>query len=394
MQERYVKRRRSRSFALLAVAVLVLAGCLPAPETQPTIPPPVPTPTPLPVTVDLEEAGGIIEGGPAEPDRDPNELFVVTFDAAEVVDRVMPAVVTVINEQQFDNGLFGRSEFEAGRGTGFIIDNEGHVVTNQHVVSGGTSFEVILANGETRDAELVGADPLSDLAVVRIAGDPPAVVEFGDSQTLRPGQPVLAIGSPLGAFTGTVTSGIVSALNRDFPGSPGGGGEGIYTDLIQHDAAINPGNSGGPLFDLTGRVIGVNTLGIPQAGTTPVQGIFFAIPANHVARVVGELIAEGRVSYPYMGIEYVQIAPDLAAANDLPIDYGALIRAVVPGGPADEGGIRPGDIILAIGDLRIDAQTTFAEALFARSPGETVPVTILRGGQQRTVEVTLVERNV
>jgi 2-alkenal reductase len=389
-----VKRRRSRPFALLALAVLALSGCLPAPATEPTIPPPAPTSTPLPVTVDLDEAGAIIEGGPPESERDPNALFVVTFDAAEVVDRVMPAVVTVINEQQFDDGLFGRSEIEAGRGTGFVIDEQGYVVTNEHVVRGGTSFEVILANGETRDAELVGADRLSDLAVVRISGDPPAVVEFGDSQTLRPGQPVLAIGSPLGAFTGTVTSGIVSALNRDFPGSPGGGGEGIYTDLIQHDAAINPGNSGGPLFNLTGQVIGVNTLGIPQAGATPVQGLFFAIPANHVARVAEELIADGRVSYPYVGIEYVPIAPDLAAANDLPIEYGALIRAVVPGGPAAEGGIRVGDIILAIGDRRIDAQTTFAEALFAREPGETVPVTLLRGGQQLTVDVTLTERDV
>jgi S1-C subfamily serine protease len=387
-------RLRTRSSALLALAVLALTGCLPTPETAPTIPPSPPTPTPLPVTVDRDEIGEAIVGSPTVAEGQSGELFVVTFDAAEVVDRVMPAVVTVINEQQFDNGFLGQSEFEAGRGTGFFIDDAGHVVTNQHVVSGGNSFEVILANGETREAELVGADPLSDLAVVRIAGDPPAVVAFGDSRTLRPGQPVLAIGSPLGAFTGTVTSGIVSALNRDFPGSPGGAGEGIYTDLIQHDAAINPGNSGGPLFDLAGRVIGVNTLGIPQAGTTPVQGIFFAIPANHVSRVVGELIETGRVSYPYMGIEYIQISPDLAAANDLPLDYGALIRVVVPGGPADEGGIRPGDIILAIGDTRIDEQTTFAEALFARSPGETVPVTLWRNGEQRTVEVTLVQRNV
>jgi 2-alkenal reductase len=301
----------------------------------------------------------------------------------------MPAVVTVINEQQFSDGFFGQTEIEAGRGTGFIIDQSGHIVTNEHVVEDGSSFEVILADGKPRAATLVGSDPRSDLAVVRMEGAIPASVQFGDSNTLQPGQPVVAIGSPLGEFTGTVTTGVVSALNRDFPSAAVGSGEGIYTDLIQHDAAINPGNSGGPLFDVAGRVIGVNTLGIPQTGMTPVQGLFFAIPANHVARIAGELIEAGEVAYPLIGIIYEPITPEIAAQNDLPIDYGAFVRSTTPGGPADDAGIAAGDIIVAIGDVRITGQTTFPEALFTYAPGDTVTVTVLRGGEELEFQVTL-----
>ena len=382
---------RWSSLAAMLAAVLVLSSCAPAEDTSAPQPLP-PTTTPVPVTVDLDEAGVTIVGSPPASAGEPGELFVVTFDAAQVVDRVMPAVVTVINEQQFSDGIFGQTEVEAGRGTGFIIDDAGNIVTNEHVVRGGSGFSVILSDGENRPATLVGSDPLSALAVVRMEGATPASVTFGDSNSLQQGQPVLAIGSPLGEFTGTVTSGIISALNRDFPAGPVGTGEGVYTDLIQHDAAINPGNSGGPLFDLAGRVIGVNTLGIPQSGMTPVQGLFFAIPANHVARVVDELIENGEVAYPRIGIRYQPISPDLAAQNDLPIDYGAYVLESEARGPASDAGIRTGDIIVAIGDQRISGDTTFPEALFARSAGETVSVTVLRNGEEQVFEVTLGRR--
>jgi S1-C subfamily serine protease len=387
--------KRSRSLLLPgAVAVLVvLAACSPMEVTTPT-PTPPPTPTAVPVTVNLEDVGAVVVASPASGPGDPGQIYVVTFDASEIVERVMPAVVTVINEQQFDEGIFGETEVEAGRGTGFVIDGSGNIVTNEHVVRGGTGFEVILSDGEKRDATLVGSDPLSDLAVVRMDGPPPSTVAFGDSASLQQGQPVLAIGSPLGEFTGTVTSGVVSALNRDFPASATMAGADIYTDLIQHDAAINPGNSGGPLFDLAGRVVGVNTLGIPQSGVTPVQGLFFAIPANRVADIASQLIENGRASYPYIGIEYQRISPDLAAQNDLPVDYGAYVLATVQGGPAEQAGIRQGDIILGIGDQRIQGQTTFTEALFAQSPGDTVTVTVLRGNEELQLEVTLAGRQV
>jgi 2-alkenal reductase len=392
MRELDVKMKLRNTLAL-GLLLLLLPACSPLENTI-SSPTPPPTPTAVPVTVNLEEVGAVIVASPGAAAPTPGSVYVVTFDASKVVARVMPAVVTVINEQTFNNGFFGGTQVEAGSGTGFAVDGAGNIVTNEHVVRGGTGFEVILSNGEKHKAKLVGADPLSDLAVVRMDGPPLSTVAFGDSDALQQGQPVLAIGSPLGEFTGTVTSGIVSALNRDFPGSAAeGAGEDVaYTNLIQHDAPINPGNSGGPLFDLAGRVIGVNTLGIPQSGMTPVQGIFFAIPSNHVSRIVSELIENGEVAYPFLGINYQPVTPDVSAQNDLPVDYGAFITAVVPDGPADEAGIREGDIVTAIGSERMDAQTTFSEALFDHQPGETVPVTVIRSGQERQLQVTLARR--
>jgi 2-alkenal reductase len=314
-----------------------------------------------------------------------------TTSAVEVVKRVSPSVVTVVNEQRI-TGLGSDRALEAGRGTGFIIDEAGHIVTNWHVVAGGDQFEVIFASGEKRPVELQGADRLSDLAVVRVDGSLPAIAPFGNSDVLEPGLPVLAIGSPLGTFTNTVTDGIISGLGRDLPGSPIRG-EPAYSNLLQHDAPINPGNSGGPLFDYGGRVVGVNTLGIPEVpgAGIPAQGLFFAIPSNTVQRIVLQLIENGRVAYPYLGVEAQEITPELASLYDLPVDHGAYVVAVDPGGPAARAGIQEGDFVLALGDLRIDEQTSFTEALFAYRPGDTVDVTVLRGADELTIPVTLAE---
>ncbi|MDQ3412348.1 MAG: trypsin-like peptidase domain-containing protein, partial [Chloroflexota bacterium] len=251
----------------------------------------------------------------------PDASALVPMSAVDVVDEVWPAVVTVING--VSTGPFGEGGVQqAGRGTGFVIDEQGHIVTNQHVVAGGDRLEVIFSDGEKRPAELVGTDRLSDLAVVRVDGELPAVVEFGDSESLQVGQPILAIGSPLGEFTGTVTDGIISALNRDFPRQSDSVGLAEYNNLIQHNAAINPGNSGGPLFDLAGNVVGVNTLGIPVSPDgAPVQGLFFAIPSNSVARIASQLIEYGRAIYPYFGATPGEISPELAAEFDLPVDW-------------------------------------------------------------------------
>jgi len=326
----------------------------------------------------------------AQDEDDPGTPTAVdassTMRAEDVVAAVGPAVVTVLNEQQLNTQ--GEEQLQpVGSGTGFIIDDEGHIVTNQHVVEGGEQFEVVFADGSVHDAELVGSDPLSDLAVVKVDDDLPGVVALGDSDALRPGQPVLAIGSPLGAFTNTVTQGIVSAIGRDFPGSN------TYTNLVQHDAAINPGNSGGPLFDFNGDVVGVNTLGIPTGdGGEPVQGLFFAIPANTVKEIAAELIDNGEVIYPYFGIEFNSVTQDVVAELDLPVDNGVLVLNVPEGGPAAEAGIEPGDVITSIGGVEIDQQTSFSEALFQFGPGETVEVGIVRDGEEMTVEITLAER--
>jgi 2-alkenal reductase len=385
-------RRQTRwRCGLLLPALLVVTGCGGSlvGQADPTPSPPPPTPTSV---ARLSTGEGVVPANPA-PGPAPaggGTPIVAPFGVVEVVQRVSPAVVTVVNEQQA-GGLGRRQTLEAGRGTGFIIDADGHIVTNWHVVNGGDRFEVIFANGEKRPADLVGSDPLSDLAVVRVADGVPATVPFGDSEALLVGQPVLAIGSPLGEFTNTVTDGIVSSLGRDLTNSPGQG-DAAYSNLIQHNAAINPGNSGGPLFDLAGRVIGVNTLGIPESGQIPVQGLFFAIPANTVAEITAQLIESGRVAYPFLGIGRTDITPQLASEFDLPIDHGAYVNQVEPGTPAAAAGIAPGDIILAIGGQAIDSRTSFSEALFNYRPGDAVPVRVLRGGDELDLNVTLGER--
>jgi len=311
---------------------------------------------------------------------------------ADVVARVSPAVVTVLNEQR--QSQVGTADPEpVGSGTGFIIDQQGHIVTNNHVVQGGEAFEVIFADGEKRQARLIGRDDVSDLAVIQVDGQVPATVSFGNSGALRVGEPVIAVGSPLGAFTNTVTEGIVSALNRTFPGSA------YYTNLIQHDAAINPGNSGGPLFNAAGEVVGVNTLGIPQA-----QGIFFAIPASTVQEVVTQLIEAGQVTYPFLGVTTYPVSESLAAQLELPADSGVLVLgpslgqelfgqpAAAPEGPAAAAGLQEGDIILAINGQPINEQNPFVEVLFQFKPGDDVTLTVQRGDQQLELPVALAER--
>jgi 2-alkenal reductase len=321
--------------------------------------------------------------GAARMLQEPSAAAGPTMDAVAIVERVAPAVVTVINLQQTTGpvGATGQAQ-PAGAGTGFIIDEQGHIVTNEHVVSGGTAFDVIFVNGETRPATLVGADPTSDLAVVKVDGSVPATVQLGDADALRVGEPVLAIGSPLGAFTNTVTEGIVSALDRTYPEL------GTYTDLIQHDAAINPGNSGGPLFNAAGEVVGVNTLGIPEA-----QGLFFAIPSTTVRHIEATLIENGRVVYPYFGVVTVPVTGSLAGQLELPVENGALVTEPVPtDSPAGKAGIQEGDVILALDGQTIDRETPFVEALFQFQPGDTIPVTVQREDEQLEVSVTLAER--
>ncbi|HET7095409.1 MAG TPA: trypsin-like peptidase domain-containing protein, partial [Thermomicrobiales bacterium] len=293
-------------------------------------------------------------------------------------------VVTVLNEQggaTADGSMPAQPSQPIGAGTGFIIDGQGHIVTNAHVVAGGDLVVVTLQNGEMRPAKLIGLDPISDLAVLQIAPPLPGTVRFGDSDRVEVGEPVLAIGSPLGDFTGTVTEGIVGALGRDLPDDAG---LGAYANLIQHDAAINPGNSGGPLVDADGDVIGVNTLGIneaPQIG--PVQGLFFAIPANTVKTIVDRLIADGHVAYPAVGIRKMDVTPDVAGQYALPVPYGTYIVNVEPGSPADRAGLEAGDVITAIDGQPVDQQHSFTERLFAHQPGDRIDLAFVRlgGGQ-------------
>jgi len=251
-------------------------------------------------------------------------------DVVTVVENVGNAVVTVLNMKQLnDPGRNTAPSMQANSsGTGFIIDADGHIVTNWHVVTGGDAFMVILADGTKVKAKPIGSDPRDDLAVVKI--DPSQVPDFvslGDSSTLTPGQSVIAIGSPLGAFTNTVTDGIISGLGRN-EFSSGSADCQNYSNLIQHTAPINHGNSGGPLFNLKGEVVGVNTIGLSTVGQDVVQGLFFAVPSDMVAQVVKQLIETGTIAAPYIGADLIPIDPSLNAAYDFGTNDGMYVYDV------------------------------------------------------------------
>ncbi len=301
-------------------------------------------------------------------------------DVVSVVDDVANAVVTVLNLQQLnDPGQDSATSLQANSsGTGFIIDKEGHIVTNWHVVTGGDAFEVIFADGSKEPAKLIGSDPRDDLAVVQIdASKVPDFVSLGNSSTLKPGQTVIAIGSPLGAFTNTVTDGIVSGLGRN-EFSSGSSDCQNYSNLIQHTAPINHGNSGGPLFNLKGEVVGVNTIGLTTVGSDVVQGLFFAVPSDIVVQAVQELIATGTIAAPFIGADLIILDPSYNAAYDLGTDSGMYVNDVQRNSPAADAGLRPDDIILSVDGNEITQTNTWALMLYNFKPGDTVDLIVQR----------------
>jgi S1-C subfamily serine protease len=281
-------------------------------------------------------------------------------------------------------------ETPQGAGTGFIIDPSGVIVTNYHVVAGAQSLRVQMSPPDNRtfDATLVGIDPQTDLAVLKIAGQGLPTVPLGNSAELVIGEWVVAVGNALALPGGpTVTAGVVSAIGRDAqePGeTPNEPGPVLY-DLIQTDAAINPGNSGGPLVNMRGQVIGVNTLGSAEA-----QGINFAISIDTAKPLIQQIRDTGRVTRGFLGISSTSVTASSAAADGLAVSDGVLVESVSPGGPAAQAGIRPGDVIVQIGDVPVHSQKDLQLALTLRyKPGETVPVKVNRGGQEQTLQVTL-----
>lgn len=276
------------------------------------------------------------------------------------------------------------------QGSGFVFDGNGHVVTNQHVVAGASSISVSFWNGVELDAELVGADPSTDLAVIRV--DAPtgllSPLRIADSSLVDVGDTVLAMGSPFG-LEGTITSGIVSALHREMTAP----NNFTITDTIQTDAAINHGNSGGPLLDNRGLVIGVNAQIESESGGS--DGVGFAIPSNTVRSIARQLIATGEVRHAYLGVRMALI------------EEGVAITSVLPGTPADKAGLRPatgtelvdgqehptgGDVIVEFDGQQVTSATALQSAVDARQPGETVSIVVLRNGDRRKLEVTLAVR--
>lgn len=304
----------------------------------------------------------------------------VQTDVTDAVSVVGPSVVTVVNH------LSGQS---TATGSGVIISPQGHVVTNNHVVEGAQSLEIVLANGETVTADLVGTDPFSDLAVIRANGDLPAPAIWGNSDALSPGEPVVAIGSPLGNFVNTVTAGVISATGRSI--DTGNGYQ--LQDMIQTDAAINQGNSGGPLVNMAGQVIGINSLIVRGGGLGPqAEGLGFAIASNTARAVTGQLIENGKVARPYFGIQWRWITPAVASQFGLPVEYGAFVTEVVPGSPAADVGIQRGDILTSIGGQAIDPDHPFINLLYEYEPGDQVSFQLVRDGQETSFDVVLTER--
>jgi serine protease Do len=306
----------------------------------------------------------------------------------QAVEKVGPAVVTVVATLPDTMSVWGRVSGGTSSGSGIIISENGEILTNNHVVEGGESFSITLANGEELPAKLLGSDAYTDLAVLRVNGEMPAVAELGSSDFLSPGETVIAIGSPLGDFKNTVTAGVISALGRSLDTGNGY----LMEGLIQTDAAINVGNSGGPLVNLSGRVIGINTLIVRNSGSGSVaEGLGFSIPSSTARIVAAQLIENGQISRPYLGINGQPIDPQISRRYNLPVDYGLYIFSVVANSPAASVGLQEGDIITQFDSTPIDKDHPYLNVLYNFQAGDQVNLSVARGNQTIQVQVTLKE---
>ncbi|MFQ5562968.1 MAG: Do family serine endopeptidase [Parvularculaceae bacterium] len=329
-----------------------------------------------------------------------------TLSFADLVERVSPAVVSVLVEREVEHPQipselerffqfrFGAPDFGDGfgdtpqrmeaQGAGFFVDDEGHVVTNNHVVEDADRVKIRFADGRELDADVVGTDPMTDLAVLKVEADPKqAYVQFADDVNLRVGDWVVAIGNPFG-LGGTVTSGIVSAIG-------GRNRAGTYLDYIQIDAPINRGNSGGPTFDLKGRVVGVNTaIYSPNGGNV---GIGFAIPSKIAKNTVQQLIRNGSVTRGWLGVQIQPVTTEIAAALGRKEAKGALVNEVMDGTPAAKAGFRTGDLVIALNGDGVEDPRDLTRRIGALSPGAKARVKILREGSEKVINVTLGQRD-
>lgn len=305
----------------------------------------------------------------------------------QTVESVGPAVVTIEGTIAGQVTFFGRAIDQQVSGSGVIISSDGYILTNNHVVEGATELVVILSDGTEIPAEVISLDEFSDLAVIQAEGKMPAVALLGNSDQIKPGETVIAIGSPLGTFKNSVTVGVVSATGRMLDTGSGYQME----DLIQTDAAINQGNSGGPLVNLAGEVVGINVAIVRSSGSSVAEGLGFAIPANTARIIAEQMIENGYFARPYLGIRWQAITPAIAQRYGLPVEWGVYIMDVSIGSPADLGGLQKGDILTQIGDRMIDEQNSFANALFAYQPGQVVEIKVVRDNQELEIPVTLGE---
>lgn len=301
-----------------------------------------------------------------------------------IAEQVGPAVVGISNRDIYTDFFRGEQEVEKGTGSGVVFDPAGYIVTNNHVVAGASKLIVSLADGRQIPAEIVGTDPRTDLAVIKIRASNLTVARFGNSDDLRVGDLAVAIGNPGGAeFARSVTQGIISGLNRLLVTE-----EGLQFRLIQTDAAINPGNSGGALVDVKGRVIGINSIKIARAGF---EGMGFAIPSNTVQEIVSDLIKYKKVIRPALGVYMIRdMDKELAEYNDLGVDYGVLVDPQ-PGGPSAKAGMKRYDIIIQIDGEKITNRFDLQDVVFKKEVGDTISVVVVRNGEKLELSVKLGE---
>lgn len=368
------KRPLPAAAAVLAVAVLACAVPLSA---RPSAAPPAQATSvataPIATLPAVDEFSGVVRA---------------------VVQEVKPAVVQITSEQveidQFNKPL----EIPAGVGSGVIYDDAGHILTNNHVIAGAAKLLVTLPDGRSFPGTLIGADPQTDLAVVKIEGEDLPAARLGDSRRLQVGDWLVAIGNALALPGGpTVTVGVASALGRTVqePGDSGTAGPFLF-DVIQTSAPINPGNSGGPLVNLLGEVVGINTLVAEQTPSgTPVQGIGFAVAVNTAKMIADQLVTSGHAIHPYLGITYLVLNPAIAMQIGAPVHEGVVVRQVTAGSPADQAGLQALDILTQADGTALQGESALAEAINQHQPGDTLALTVLRGGQTLTVSVTLAE---
>lgn len=333
-----------------------------------------------------------------------SNIFADETLITDLIERVNPAVVSIVvtkdlpvlREFNFFGLPFtvpneGSIEREVGGGSGFFVSADGLIVTNKHVVSDeDASYTVLTKDGESYDATVVARDPSLDVAVLDIEGNDFPRLLFGNSEALKLGQTVIAIGNALGEFRNSVSVGIVSGLSRSVAAGNRFGQTELLDEVIQTDAAINPGNSGGPLLDMQGRVIGVNV-----AVALGSENIGFALPSNEVQNVVESVKEHGEIVRPYLGVRYVEVTPQIAAQNNLPVERGiwilrdSAVPSVLANSPAQDAGLRPGDIILEFDGVMLDEEHSLAQIVRNKKVGDTVSMKIVRDGNELTLETTL-----
>ena len=297
-----------------------------------------------------------------------------------------------VNVQAIQVTPFGRQERAEGLGSGVIYRRDGYIITNSHVVQDAREVNVAFADGSTERGEVVGSDPSTEIAVVRVDRDDLPAAKFAEG-SLTVGQLAVAIGSPSG-FQSTVTEGVVSGVNREVPGRlTGGRQEEALVDLIQTDAAISPGSSGGALADQDGEVVGINVAYLPPQ-ETGAESIGFAIPSDTATSTADQLVENGQVSNPYLGIRYRDLTPEIAEQFGLSMESGVIVAEVESGSPADDAGLRPRDVITALGSTEIEDSGDLLAALRDYEPGDDVTLTVARGGTggEEQIAVELGER--